>query len=107
MPRLERASTQPAPKNHAAANTSTSKAEPISQRPSNELPGHLPDITKIDVENLSKKSHGLKGIKSAALVAEVDTGVKSPSGICHLPVRGGVGGETLVVDDDKGISLVT
>jgi uncharacterized protein YjiK len=76
-------------------------AAPISQRPTSELPGHLPDITKIDVENLAKKDSSAKGIKGASLVAEIDTGVKSPSGICHLPT-----GETLVVDDDKGIALV-
>lgn len=74
---------------------------PISQRPTSELPGHLPDITKIDVDNFAKKDSGAKGIKGASLVAEVDTGVRSPSGICHLP-----SGETLVVDDDKGIALV-
>lgn len=77
------------------------EASPISQRPTGDLPGHLPNITKIDVDNLSKNDSGTKGIKGASLVAEIDTGVKSPSGICHLPT-----GETLVVDDDKGISLV-
>ncbi len=38
----------------------------------------------------------------ARLVAEIDTGVKGASGLCHLP-----GGHTLVVDDDKGIALMS
>lgn len=102
MPRLEgRAATQRRREIEGPKESKESKGGEISQRRSSDLPGHLPDITKIDVENLGKKSD-VKGIKGASLVAEVDTGVKSPSGICHLPT-----GETIVVDDDKGLALMT
>lgn len=112
MPHVTRSSTRSSTSPRSASDAAPARGETveaarpkrasISQRRSSDLPGHLPDISKIDVANLAKKSDGLKGIKSAALVAEIDTGVQSPSGICHLP-----SGETLVVDDDKGIALMS
>lgn len=104
MPKIDRPSVQRT--RHPRAVDEPKKRDgapisPISQRPTSQLPGHLPQITKIDVDNLSKTSdvQGITGIKGASLVAEIDTGVQSPSGICHLPT-----GETLIVDNDKGIA---
>jgi len=62
-----------------------------------ELPGCLPKVTALEVEALAKKSSGIKGVRRANLVAEVQLGTPM-SGIVHLPT-----GQTLVINDDKGV----
>jgi SdiA-regulated len=61
-----------------------------------ELPGHLPKVTKLDVEALAKKPVD-GGVTSARIVAEVPTGMPS-SGLVHLPT-----GETLAISDNTGV----
>ena len=74
----------------------------VSNVPTAKLAGHMPKVEKLDVEKLAKKADaGIKGITGARVVAQVNTGVDSPSGIAHLPT-----GELFVVDDDKGVYLL-
>ncbi len=70
----------------------------LSTTASADLPGHLPKITKVDVDNLQKASSKTPGITGAKIVAEVDIGIPA-SGITHLP-----SGETLLVNDNDGIA---
>ncbi len=71
----------------------------VSNVPTSKLLGHLPKVEKLDVEKLTKKPElEVNCIRGASVVAEISTGVRSPSGIAHLPT-----GELIVVDDDKGI----
>ena len=72
-------------------------APALGKTPTAQLPGHLPKITKLDVELLGKKGERIAGVKGASLVAEVPMGLPT-SGLIHLST-----GETLVVRDDKGV----
>src|SRR5262245_45138395 len=80
------------------------KAAVVSNKPTGELTGHLPKIEKLDVEKLTKAKDkdAPKGITGATVVAHFNTGVDSPSGIAHMP-----SGELFVVDDDKGVFMLT
>ena len=85
----------------ASTTTAPSATKQPSATSSTVLPAHLPKLTRLDVQRLAPRAEAaaLAGVVAAHVVAEVDTGVKGASGICHLP-----GGQTLVVDDDKGIA---
>ena len=90
-------STTPTP-TPTTAPTSTPTSTLVGSASSSLLPTPLPRLTRIDVVHLAPHA-AIAGVVSAHVVAEVDTGVKGASGICHLP-----GGEVLVVDDDHGIA---
>jgi hypothetical protein len=85
-----------APKVHRTRHIGDVDAPPaLSSVKTKDLPGHLPEITKLDVERFAKKE--LEGVKSANIVAEVEIGMPS-SGICHLP-----SGEMIAASDNKGV----
>lgn len=108
MPRIERSA--PPTTTTLPRSSSELPAATLATTPSPALPGYLPQLRRVDVEHLAARSANVGGsnvvavsggVVGAHVVAEVDTGVKGASGVCHLP-----GGETLVVDDDRGIALM-
>ena len=107
MPKLERnLGTSQAPKiigkHHVEKLDDGKRPAVVSTVPTEKLAGHLPKIEKLDVEKLAKKRDAdIKGITGVNVVAEINTGVASPSGIAHLPT-----GELIVGDDDKGIYIL-
>lgn len=96
MPRVGDAARVDRARTHRARSVARAPAtESLSSTKTKDLPGHLPRITKLDVERFAKKE--LDGVTSANIVAEVEIGMPS-SGICHLPT-----GETIAASDNKGV----